>query len=197
MSLEGSITELFARLAHFSAFPKYSVERRVDLFLALFIEEFLSDQYDAPVRIIAPEFPLKREASNQSIHVDYLLRRDGPRPAWLFLELKTSADSFRDPQLEAYLRARAAGMPALLRDLHTIQRASDHREKYAHLLQVVEREAPVDVECEVVYLSPALHWPLPEQVRVFTLDTLAAWSPRNRHVELWPHVRRLLESLPR
>ena len=197
MTLDESLTELFAQIARFGAFPKYSLERRVDLFLALFLEEFLSDAYKAPVRIIAPEFPLKKESNNQSTNVDYLLRRDGEHPAWLFLELKTAVDSFRDPQLETYLKARAAGMQALLRDLRTIQRASDHRDKYEHLLQVVEREVPVEVECEVIYLSPVLPRSLPEQVRVFTLDALAAWSPVERHVALWPHVRRLLESLPR
>ncbi|MFP2923760.1 hypothetical protein ACLESO_00820 [Pyxidicoccus sp. 3LG] len=195
MSLDSSIAALFTQLEHFRQFPKYSLERRLDLFLALYLEEFLSEQYEASVRIIAPEFPLKKELGNQSTNLDYLLRRDGPRPAWLLLELKTSADSFSSPQYEIYVNARAAGMQALLRDVRTIQRASSHRGKYEHLLQAVEREDPVDVGCELVYLTPVLPRSLPEHVRVITLDTLAAWNPSKQHLELWPYVRQLLQSL--
>ncbi|MCP3136651.1 hypothetical protein [Pyxidicoccus xibeiensis] len=197
MALDGSIAELFAQLEHFRQFPKYSLERRVDVFLALFIEEFLSEQCNAPVRIIAPEFPLKKEFGNQSTNVDYLLRRDGPSPAWLLLELKTSADSFCDQQLRTYLEARAVGMEALLGRIRTIQEATNHREKYEHLLQAVAREVPVEVECEVVYLAPVFPRSLSEHVRVFTLDAFAAWRPTKRHLELWPHVRQLLQSLHR
>ncbi len=104
MSQQSSLEVLFARLREWSRFPKYSLERRIDIFLTPFLAPFLSARMEAPVTLVAPEFPIKLESSNQSVNVDYLLRRDGRAPAWIFLELKTDARSLRDEQLAHYLR---------------------------------------------------------------------------------------------
>jgi hypothetical protein len=195
MSLASSIEALFSRLDDFRRFPKYSLERRLDLFIALFIEEFLSTRYETPIRIVAPEFPLKKKGdSNLSTNVDYLLYREGPKPAWILLELKTAEKSFHEEQEAIYRWASGRGMQALIEDLRKIKRASDYKERYNVLIkQVNSINAPADAAIEIAYLAPARSSDSPA-IFWFLLDDFAKWSP-TQHVELWPYVKKLLDGL--
>ncbi len=201
MSLSQSVEVLFQQLDSFRGFPKYALERRLDVFVSLFLEEYLSTRFEAPVRIVAPEFPLKRKEDFQSTNVDYLLRREGPRPAWLFLELKTSAGSIDKAQLALYREAKERGMRDWRKDLMAIHERcrSDaaRSEKYDVLLKALasagawQQELPI----EVVYLSPPSRAfeasGFQEWGRWLPLEEFARWQPR-RHAELWEHVRKLL-----
>lgn len=202
MSLSASVEVLVQQLDHFRRFPKYALERRLDVFLSLFVEEFLSTRFEAPVRMVAPEFPLKREGNHLSTNVDYLLRREGPHPAWLFLELKTSADSVGREQLATYRAAREQGMRHWRRGLLSIRDAvrddAPRKKRYNRLLEQLAKagawlgEYPI----EVIYLSPPS--PLFEEehegVRWIPLDEFARWKPR-QHSELWEPVSELLRKL--
>jgi hypothetical protein len=203
MSLSASVEVLVQQLDHFRRFPKYALERRLDVFLSLFVEEFLSTRFEAPVRMVAPEFPLKREGNQLSTNVDYLLRREGPTPAWLFLELKTSSDAVSREQLASYGAAREYGMRHVRRDLFSIRDAvgndAPRKTRYNRLLEQLARagawlgEHPI----EVVYLSPPsplFDEPGNDWVRWIPLDEFARWKPR-QHSELWEPVSELLVKL--
>ncbi len=205
MSLSESVEVLFQQLDSFRGFPKYALERRLDVFVSLFLEEYLSTRFEAPVRIVAPEFPLKREQDFQSINVDYLLRREGSSPAWLFLELKTSEGSIDKAQLALYREARERGMhhwrKAVMEIHGRIRSDAARSEKYEVLLKALASagawhspELP-DLPIEVVYLSPPSRAfeasGFKEWGRWLPLEEFARWQPR-RHPELWAHVRKLL-----
>ncbi len=194
MPQQSSLEVLFARLREWSRFRKYSLERRIDIFLTPFLAPFLSARMEAPVTLVAPEFPIKLESSNQSVNVDDLLRREGRSPAWLFLELKTDARSLRDEQLAHYLRARANGMARVLADLDPIRKATlpVHRPKYDELRKAVDESGPAMDQIEIVYLSPES--PAAEGVVWFSLKDFASWDAPD-HRDLWSEVAGLLRAL--
>ena len=41
-------------------FPNYAAERRIDIFINLFIEKILTAHFKQEVVFVAPEFPLKK-----------------------------------------------------------------------------------------------------------------------------------------
>ncbi len=144
-------------------------------------------------RAVAPEFPLKKEDSNLSTNADYLLYREGPKPAWILLELKTAKESFRKEQEEIYRRASGRKMKELLEDIEKIRSTSRHKERYDFLLQRVRSiNAHDDAAIEMAYLAPARSSDSPGTAW-FLLEDFAKWSP-SKHGELWPHVKRLLDG---
>jgi hypothetical protein len=205
MSLDASVEALFTQLDGFRQLPQYALERRIDVFLSLYLEEYLSTRWEAPVSLVVPEFPLKDEERHRGCNVDYLLRRQGPRPAWVFLELKTAADSVDAARLDWYGEARQLGMSHWRKGLLSIHKAvsgdAPRRRKYSVLLEQLakagawqeEHEHPLPME--VVYLAPRS--PLfedaryKEWVRWLPLEEFARWKPQ-RHAELWAPVSALL-----
>ena len=130
-----AIFELLDRWRHF---PAYQLERRADIFFALYlpgiVEHALGVKVDPGV---IPEFPIKREDNHQSTKVDYfLLSRDRSRA--FLVELKTEMES-RNEKQDAYLvAAKERGLNALLRDIPLMAAASNQQAKYVHLLSALE-----------------------------------------------------------
>jgi len=85
-------------------YPSYQAERRIDIFINLFLIDILKSIYpNSYIKFIAPEFPLKKD-NNQSTKLDYLCyRSEGDIKEILFIELKTDADSFDEGQYKTYL----------------------------------------------------------------------------------------------
>ncbi|MCM2335056.1 MAG: hypothetical protein NDI82_14070 [Anaeromyxobacteraceae bacterium] len=204
--LEEGVARILDNLRRWSALPKYSVERRLDLFLAPFIPMYLGDKLGCPdeVELVVPEFPIRHGANFQTVNADYLLfRRDVP--TWFLVELKTDATSVEDAQAEIYARAAesrsgldGAPMRKLLDDLPEIRQHSRGRVlkgKYQYLVGLLEeyrefQDAPV----KVVYVSPTA--PRPRPWRHIRLSTLAAWKPaRDQDAALWGQVAALLGQL--
>lgn len=181
-----TISDVLKRLEDWRLFPKYQLERRVDIFLTFFLEPFFAREgrlfrdgshAESDVELVAPEFPLlsriqelvpKREPAAsaplraddvdaRTVNADYLLFRRSPRPAWLLVELKTDSASFDEKQLRRYEAARQLGMNELRAHLEVkVLDRTDDEEKYEHLLDRL-KPFPVDVDTvEVVYLAPEL-----------------------------------------
>lgn len=97
--------EIFTLLSENKNFPAYQAERRIDIFLNIFLEDILKlYDRDATYKFIAPEFPLRKEPSFQSTKIDYLClkeAKDGKKEI-LLVELKTDSKSFKEEQLEIY-----------------------------------------------------------------------------------------------
>ena len=54
--------------------PKVQVERAINPILSLFLESILEKYLSRPsnsIKLISPEFPLKKEINNQSTNVDF------------------------------------------------------------------------------------------------------------------------------
>lgn len=100
--LVASVDYLISCLIANKAYPKYQFERASEVFLAPFIQEWLSDQLGAQLELVAMEFPLKKELGNASTNADYLFYSSCPR--WVLVEVKTEAGKIRPEQVEAYER---------------------------------------------------------------------------------------------
>lgn len=155
--------DLFTELARNKGLPKYQFERRVDIFLTMFLREILFKHFGWQVELVAPEFPPKRD-NNQSANVDHLLFRRAEHPEderWLFFELKTDDLSVRGLQIEIYNRAINKGMPVLRQELRSIQGATTFGKKY-DLLDQRLAAFPLERPIELVYLAPTrVDLPLP------------------------------------
>lgn len=205
MSSKSELSRLFALMAGFRQFPKYQLERRLDIFIALFLPEYLSSVFGgAPVELVAPEFPLKKEGNKASVNADYLLYRGGDDPAWIILELKTNAGSLDVVQCERYLAAKKKGLAALLGEVGEIRKGSCEEAKYGVLLQKFNDPARLSHRIEIVYLSPSSRESLEndytklhgaDSIRWLTLAEFSAWAPREPG-EIWPELRGLLTQIP-
>ena len=136
-----TIERVFDLLDRWRHLPAYQLERRADVFFALFLPEVLgahlSKQENCSVEInptLIPEFPIKKIGNNQSEKADYLaLSKDGERA--FLIELKTDMASRRKEQ-DDYLKCAAKrGLPCLVCDILKICRATDEKAKYVHLLE--------------------------------------------------------------
>jgi hypothetical protein len=116
--------------------PYYAAERRIDLFINLFIEEILSSYFGEKVIFVAPEFPLKLGTNNQADKLDYLCAFEGTKQP-VFVELKTDTISFRKEQIMFYLE-QALAWEKCITSLNSIisnkGMVFSYREKYFRLL---------------------------------------------------------------
>ncbi len=176
------LSALFSVLAQ-----KYQFERRIDIFLTMFLPEIFYELFGWQVALAAPEFPLKKDSNNQSTNVDHLLFRRAERvddERWLFFELKTDRFSVRDDQIEIYRRAMQRGMPALFQELAAIRTATQarHGQKYDLLVQRLA-PFPLNRPIELVYFHRArspffsAHPESPLCLPDFSSSTLTAAAP--------------------
>lgn len=172
MSLKDSMKVIHDNLLTWSAFPKYALERRLDIFLTPFLTQYLGDRYGGSVTMVAAEFPIlashgpkrrkPRAASDKpppkwlTVNADYLLHvKADDRMFWLLVELKTDATSFEPEQLALYQVARKLGMPRLLADLRGVEGASTRKRKYADLRKCILVGRSEEGDLEIAYLAPA------------------------------------------
>jgi hypothetical protein len=144
------------RLVASKLLPKFQFERAIGGFLGPFLPEIFALLLNWEVDLVAPEFPIRKAANNQSTNVDELLYRRGPTPhdeRWVFLELKTASRSVSRPQLAVYKDALTRGMPSLLADLVKIERVTTAKAKYRELRHLVGRYPP-NRPLDLVYLAP-------------------------------------------
>ena len=139
--------ELLDRWRHL---PAYQLERRADIFFALYLPEVLEKHFGTKINhCLIPEFPIKKvllprynENNNRSINVDYLALQeptDGETAEQAFLvELKTDNASIDKDQLCDLLHAANCGLECLVKGVIDICRSStNQKRKYAHLLRLL------------------------------------------------------------
>ena len=149
------LTDVFNVLVANKLLPKYQFERRVDIFVNVFLADILGALFGGTYRLVVPEFPLKKDDNHLSTNVDYLLFHTTPEAAenWIFLELKTAAGSIGQEQLDIYRRSVARGMPALMADLPLLRERTKARAEYDELARRVSA-FPHDRPIEIIYLAP-------------------------------------------
>ena len=170
MSLDASITELMKRLADWASFPKYQLERRVDIFLTPFLASWIGQRLGGEATLVAPEFPILasyrhgpsapdgQKPTALTVNADYLVhlqRRNGER-SWVLVELKTDAQSYSEPQFAVYWNAMAHPMSKLRADLGLVRErtASRHKPKYDLLERALKHDARPAERTELAYLAP-------------------------------------------
>lgn len=106
MTSQKLIDELFNKLDEWRQLPAYQLERRADIFFAIYLQEIIKKKFDEVIEFIIPEFPVrvgnlckdkKLNNPNLSFKIDYVgICRSLDKV--FFIELKTDNSSRRDKQ---------------------------------------------------------------------------------------------------
>ena len=138
------IDMLFDRMDAWRHFPNYQLERRADIFFALYLPEVLEAKLGFPVRPeLVPEFPVRigtiyqNVPINKSYKIDYVALTTKADKA-ILIELKTEGFSLNPEQDKYLLAAQKVGLTRLLEGLLDIFRATNSKRKYFCLLQHLE-----------------------------------------------------------
>lgn len=143
-----TISGLFGLLNRWRHLPNYQLERRADIFFALFLPEVLKKHCDIKVkRPLIPEFPIgKKTNNNEHRQADYfVLSECGQRG--ILVELKTDKASKGQEQECSLIKTAEKGMRHLVKDTITIirgKRGKQERRKYIHLLSYLKE---LDLVC--------------------------------------------------
>ena len=137
------VMELFSRMDAWRHLPSYQLERRADLFFALYLPQVLQAKLGFPIRPeLVPEFPVRsgticpQDPTNRSSKIDYLaLSADGAHA--VFVELKTDNKSRRSKQDEYLLAAQEVGLSSLLEGLLNIFCATDEKRSTSAFLSTL------------------------------------------------------------
>lgn len=77
--MNSQIDQVFSLLDKWRNFPGYQLERRADIFFALYLKEILDYKFDYAADLIIPEFPVRRgsiyndgKSDNKSVKIDYI-----------------------------------------------------------------------------------------------------------------------------
>lgn len=145
---DGEVDTIFDTLDAWRHLPAYQLERRADIFFALYLPRVLEAELGLELHPeLIPEFPLRRglvcpgkKGPNQSKKVDYAAFDPAHRTVWL-VELKTAMTSRNDTQ-DAYLdRACRYSFRTLVDGVReiTLHTETSNRPKYLHLLRALAR----------------------------------------------------------
>lgn len=154
------VHEVFGLLDKWKQHPNYQLERRADIFFAVYLQAVLTEYIVATREIVIPELPVKQGANNLSDKVDYMaLSEDGQ--VMMLIELKTEALGHRPEQVEYLIRAAAELEPeGILRGLREVMNVSRSK-KYASLqgdLQQLGLWGAGTLElpdrCQIVFIQP-------------------------------------------
>ena len=200
--------DLAARIIQYARIPKLQVERIVGPILTIFLEEIINQlldfSIDGPdaIRLIAPEWPIKKERNHQSTNIDWLMIQPGKRRLFL-VELKTDTGSSNPRQLKIYQRVtkliRQDSARYLLTNAERIRDKSKHKWKYNVLLKCAEpyREQLNQIrEAKIIYIVPSrMKKDLKEAgIRVYGLNELPHELRGPKH-EVWRTLRSALGAL--
>ncbi len=154
------IDAIFSTLDSWRHLPAYQLERRADIFFALYLPDLVRGKFGFTVEDVLPEFPIrigsirpKNPNINLSFKVDYLVTlKDTDRV--LFIELKTDNASMREKQ-DWYLKsAGQVGMGGLLDGLRHICKATKSR-KYLYLLKKLHSMGVISLEEDGTFTVPS------------------------------------------
>lgn len=165
-----TINKIFDTLDKWKSFPAYQLERRVDIFFAIYLEKTIKHKFQIDVNHILPEFPVHKDTinhdgSNQSKKIDYVAISDSKI---LLIELKTDLNSKIQYQYEYYEKAQKNNIPNLIDGLLQIYRATKAKAKYEALFsEIIKigwltkegkefRNISKEYDIEVVFLQPIL-----------------------------------------
>ena len=145
------VNDIFDKMDHWRNLPNYQLERRSDIFFAVYLKPALERKYNVKLKDeIIPEFPVHigtiypEILINKSFKIDYVAFAENYSES-LLIELKTDVSSRRDEQ-DRYLKAAAqAGMTNLIKGLIKIFQATNAKRKYFHLFRLLESAGIIEL----------------------------------------------------
>ena len=140
--MEDKIEQIFELLKKWYEYPKYQLERRLDIFFSIYLPEILKEKgIYIELNDIFPEFPLKKENNNLSTNADYAIFDNNDDETNLYLiELKTEMNSISNEkkQLLYYKQVQKKKIIDLIKEIIEIQKNSKQWKKYEKLLEDIE-----------------------------------------------------------
>ena len=166
------IDRLFSLLDDWRNLPAYQLERRADIFFAIYLDKIIKSKFGDSIDFIVPEFPIRvgdiseeRPNLNMSFKIDYVAVCEEAKKVY-FIELKTDQGSRRDKQ-DLYLdKARQINVTKLMDGIIKIYGATIQKRKYDNLISLftkigwlcmdkgVCKNTSKDYEIVVVYIQP-------------------------------------------
>lgn len=114
-----TIERVFELMDRWRHLPAYQLERRADIFFALFLPEVLEKHFEVDIsQTLIPEFPVKNPNNNQSSNVDFLAlqqSQDGNPDRAFLVEIKTDMGSRRFGACRVAEARWIAGQPTCCR----------------------------------------------------------------------------------
>ena len=177
------INQLFDRLDKWKNFPTYQLERRVDIFFAMYLPLILKAEMNFNTDCILPEFPVRvgdmegKQDSNRSNRIDFVAV-DKNQTKVLLIELKTDQKSLRPEQILYLEFACKSGIKRLIDGFKEIKKNSIAKKKYVAFekelnnLQWNNPEIAASYSTEIVFIAPR-NESLIEKFKVITFDKIA------------------------
>ena len=166
------IDRLFTLLDDWRNLPAYQLERRADIFFAIYLDKIIKAKFDDVITTIIPEFPVRVGAVyphlshvNKSFKIDYVAVCEEAGRVY-FIELKTDKGSRREQQDKYLLKAQEIKISGLIEGVIQIYAATSSKIKYANLIKKFENlgwldkdstaicNVRKDYEIRVVYIQP-------------------------------------------
>ena len=148
---------IFELLLENKSLPYYQAERRIDIFINLFLAEILNHSLKKTgIQYLLPELPLKKEMGNLSTKVDYLCFDRNEKTIY-FVELKTDSNSFKGGQFDIYQTYQTWGQ--CQSDIKAITKISKAKHKFEklnkklHSLNLLD-ESSSSYKVNIVYIAP-------------------------------------------
>lgn len=134
-----NLTKLFTLLTDWRTLPAYQLERRADIFFALYLDDLLKHcgYFASDERLtIIPEFPAKHADSHQSDRIDYMVHSERKI---IYVELKTDNHSIRSEQAEYLHNIQQKDLKEVFGNIIAIYHATAARTKYRKLIEKLDR----------------------------------------------------------
>ena len=142
-----AIDDVFKLLDQWRHLPKYQLERRADIYFAMFLPVVCCKSFfEADFKdTIIPEFPLKKDGSFASTNVDYFaLSKECDQ--FFLVELKTDLSSLGEEQDNYLKKAVEKNLKSLVDGIVCISSSPNApRGKYIHLLNQLSSLGLVEV----------------------------------------------------
>jgi hypothetical protein len=207
MTTEKLIEELFDKLDNWRNLPAYQLERRADIFFAIYLKDIIHYKYRIEIDIIIPEFPIRRgdlkefdQSDNLSFKIDYLAVSESSDTVFL-IELKTDDLSIREEQKKVMNEIGNSDVKMLTESVLKIKKASKSK-KYEALIKMLSEIGWIDngkthskkeYKFHVVYIKPGFVEKTDKDLDIITFKQVIN-SIEHRKDKL---TRRFIESLER
>lgn len=210
-SLKDEIDKVFDLLDHWRNLPDYQLERRADIYFAIYLNKILEGSLGCQVVKVIPEFPVWKGTinpeikSNHSLKIDYMVIC---KDKTLFVELKTDDLSRRTEQDENLKKAQEVNIKNLIDGLLQINQNTKSNKKYLNLLNEfkeiawlkeeneVWENSSQDTDIEIIYIQPTIKEKNKEEDKKYKTRTISFEEIANILVEINSDLsKRFAESL--
>ena len=148
------INKIFDTLDNWRNLPAYQLERRADIFFAIYLKEIIKNRFGDEIDdTIIPEFPIRKgtifpdiekKTRNLSYKVDYLAFCKSSETLYL-IELKTDQNSISPDQIQYLNKAKDANIKSLIDGILAIKDKTNSKIKYSYLLNELSKIGWVDL----------------------------------------------------